>query len=264
MVLFGLVTFALAYGSGVARAWRRSGIGRGIHYRQIACFTGGWLILVAALASPLDEWSDALFAAHMFQHELLMVAAAPLVAFSRPLIAFAWLLWRTPHGSSLIGRISGASGALSAGVAFGLHAVALWAWHLPPLYEAALGHEWIHAFQHLSFFGTGVLFWWVLAHGEHGRAGYGAAVLYVFATALHSGFLGALITLSPRVWYVPYTSPQSIWQLSPLEDQQVAGLLMWIPASVIFAGAGLAFLLAWLRESARRVEHGRPTRWSVG
>jgi cytochrome c oxidase assembly factor CtaG len=87
-----------------------------------------------------------------------------------------------------------------------------------------------------------------------GRARYGAAVLYVFATALHSGFLGALLTLSTRIWYAPYASPSTGWQISPMEDQQVAGLIMWVPASVVFAGAGLGFLMAWLRESARRVE----------
>ena len=143
---------------------------------------------------------------------------------------------------------------VAASVVCGLHTTALWIWHIPALYEAALAHEWVHAVQHLSFFGTGLLFWWVLAHGHYGRAGYGAAVLFVFATALHSGFLGALITLSPRIWYEPYADAPSTSGLSPLEDQQIAGLIMWVPASVVFSGAALAFLLAWLREAGRRVE----------
>ena len=75
---------------------------------------------------------------------------------------------------------------------------------MPALYDAALEHEAVHVVQHLCFFGTAALFWWGIAHGRHGRAGYGAAVVYVFATAVHGGVLGALLTVSPRVWYAPY------------------------------------------------------------
>jgi cytochrome c oxidase assembly factor CtaG len=71
---------------------------------------------------------------------------------------------------------------------------------------------------------------------------------------------GALLALSPKIWYVPYATSGALWQWSPLEDQQMAGLIMWVPASVVFAGAGLMFLLAWLRESTRRVESHDPTR----
>ena len=87
---------------------------------------------------------------------------------------------------------------------FVLHALALWVWHLPALYDYALEHEAMHVVQHLCFFGTAALFWWGIAHGRYGRRGYGAAVVYVFATAVHGGVLGALLTLSPRVWYAPY------------------------------------------------------------
>jgi len=263
MVPFTLVLMAAFYGIGVVRVWRSAGTGRGIRYWQLGSFIAGWLTLVGALSPPLDEWSEALFAAHMVQHELLMVVAAPLIAFGSPLIAFAWTFSGTKGSSRIVAPFARSAGLLSAAVACGLHAIALWLWHLPTLYDAALANESVHALQHLSFFGTGVLFWWVLANGRYGRAGYGAAVLYVFATGLHSGFLGALIALSPHVLYAPYEGAQSLWDLSPLEDQQLAGVIMWVPASVIFAGAGLAFLLAWLRESGRRVEHFGSTRRTI-
>jgi cytochrome c oxidase assembly factor CtaG len=239
----------------VFRLWRRAGVGRGIGWWQAGSFVVAWLTLVIALTSPLDEWSEHLFAAHMLQHELLMVVAAPLIALSSPFAALASAFHHTYLPANAILRPIGRSTAtLWAGLVCALHAVALWGWHIPALYDAALAHQSVHAVQHLSFFGTAVLFWWVLVHGRHGRAGYGAAVLFVFGTALHSGFLGALLALSPRIWYAPYATTSALWRLSPLEDQQLAGLIMWVPGSVVFAAAGLTFLLAWLRDSARRVD----------
>jgi putative membrane protein len=255
VVTISLAVAAALYGTGVVRLWRRAGAGRGIRLWQAGSFVVAWLTLVLALASPLDDWSEHLFAAHMLQHELLMVVAAPLMALSSPLAAMAWTFHLTHLPINAVLRPIGRStGALWAGFACALHAVALWGWHIPALYDAALAHEAVHAAQHLSFLGTAALFWWVLLHGRYGRAGYGAAVLFVFGTALHSGFLGALLALSPRIWYAPYATSNMLWHLSPLEDQQLAGLIMWVPASVVFAGAGLTFLLVWLRDSTRRVE----------
>jgi putative membrane protein len=255
VVIVSLAVAAALYSIGVFRLWRRAGVGLGISVWQAGSFVVAWLTLVVALASPLDEWSEHLFAAHMLQHELLMIVAAPLMALSSPLTAIAWTFRRTRLPiTALVRPIGRSTGAMWAGLACVLHAVALWVWHIPALYDAALAHEAVHAAQHLSFFGTAALFWWVLVHGRSGRAGYGAAVLFVFGTALHSGFLGALLALSPRIWYAPYATGDAFWHLSPLEDQQLAGLIMWVPASVVFAGAGLTFLLAWLRDSARRVE----------
>ena len=87
-------------------------------------------------------------------------------------------------------------------------------------------------------------------HGRRGRTGYGAAVVYVFATAVHGGLLGALLTVSPRMWYLPYVANHPA-ALTPLEDQQLAGLLMWVPASLTFVAAGLSLFAAWLRHSDR-------------
>jgi putative membrane protein len=134
-----------------------------------------------------------------------------------------------------------------------LHALALWIWHLPSLYEAAVADETIHALQHSCFFGTACLFWWGIAHGRYGRLGNGAAVIYIFATALHSGALGALLTFSSALWYPIYESTTLAWGLTPLEDQQLAGLVMWIPSGVVFLAVGLGYLAAWIRESERRV-----------
>jgi cytochrome c2 len=124
-----------------------------------------------------------------------------------------------------------------------LHAIVLWAWHIPDAFEFALHHETIHAIQHLMFFVTAALFWWAIIHGRYGRVGYGVAVFFVFATAMHTSILGALLVFGKRIWYPSYTS---------IDDQQLAGLIMWIPSGVIFIVAGLALFAAWLGESERR------------
>jgi putative membrane protein len=134
--------------------------------------------------------------------------------------------------------------------AWSIHAAALWIWHFPPLFDATLGNEWIHAAQHLSFFLSALLFWWSLFYARsdsRSRSGYGAGVLYIFTTAIHTSILGALLTMSTRVWYTAYGNSPVAWGLSPLEDQQLGGLIMWVPAGLVYLGAGLKLFAGWLR-----------------
>jgi putative membrane protein len=256
MLVSSLVLLVAGYVYGLANLWRRAGVGRGIRRWQAAAFAAAWLVLVAALSSPMDEWAETYLAAHMVQHELLMAVAAPLFALSAAGIALLWVIPAPlrPDTFALLRRPMplGLWRGLTAPITvFILHALALWIWHLPRLYDAAVEHEGIHIVQHLCFFGSAALFWWGLIHGRYGRAGYGMSVIYVFATAIHAGLLGALLTVSPHPWYAPYViaHPSGI---TPLEDQQLAGLLMWIPAGVLTAAGGLALFAAWLGESERR------------
>jgi putative membrane protein len=255
MPVSSLAVFGVLYAAGLTRLWRGAGVGRGIRPFEALAFAAGWLALFVALTPPLDEWSDTWLVAHMVQHELLMVVAAPLVAMSAPLIAVLWALPANARQRAIdaVRRrpLTATWAALTAPLSvFLFHALALWIWHLPALYDYALEHEGVHAVQHLCFFGTAALFWWGIAHGRYGRVGYGAAVLYVFATAVHGGVLGALLTFSPRIWYAPYTIDHPAG-LTPLEDQQLAGLLMWVPAGLAFALGGLILFAGWLRQSDR-------------
>jgi putative membrane protein len=134
-------------------------------------------------------------------------------------------------------------------VAWLIHALALWIWHIPTLFDAVLNNEAIHTLQHFSFFISALLFWWALIHGRQGLMGYGAAVLYVFTTSIHSGLLGAIITFSRALWFSSYSGLTDSWGLTALEDQQLGGLIMWIPASLVYIVAGLALFAGWLRES---------------
>jgi putative membrane protein len=137
-------------------------------------------------------------------------------------------------------------------VAWGLHAAVLWSWHLPVAYELAVRHEGIHAIQHATFIGTSALFWWGLLYGRYGRAGYGAAVFYVFTTAVHTGLLGAMFTFADRPLYGLYSGTAAAHGADALGDQQVAGLLMWIPAGLVLTMLGIGLFAAWLGEAERR------------
>ena len=101
------------------------------------------------------------------------------------------------------------------------------------------------------------MFWWTLIEGRYGRFGYGAAFAYVFTTALHTSVLGALITFTGRLWYPIYAGRTAPWHLSPMEDQQLGGLIMWIPCGVVFVIVGLAMFAAWIGESERRQQYSR-------
>lgn len=256
-VLAPLLLAGWLYARGTERLWRSAGAGRGVRRREAACFAAGWLALAVALASPLHPLGNALFSAHMVQHELLVALAAPLLVLGRPLVPLLWALppgWRRAAGAAARGRAVRAGWrALTAPfAAWLLHAAALWLWHLPGPYQAALGGDAAHALQHASFLGTGLLFWWSVAHGRGGRTGHGAAAAYLFATAMHSGGLGALLTFARSPWYPAYAGATEAWGLTPLEDQQLAGLVMWIPGGLAYLVAALVLVAAWMRESERR------------
>jgi putative membrane protein len=243
-VLLGLLIAAGLYGRGVARLWVRAGSGRGVSLQQVTFFSSGLLIVLVALESPLDSVSQALFAAHMVQHLLLILVAGPLLVLGAPLLP---VLWALPEASRRgLGALWKNVNVLEKpGVAFALHSLALWAWHIPVLYTAAIDNRAVHVLEHLSFLGTGILFWFAVL--KPGRPAYGLGVLLVFALAIQSSILGALLAFSPTPWYTAHlsTAPQS--GLSPLEDQQLAGLIMWIPGGAIYLVAALGLFAAWLK-----------------
>lgn len=242
-----LAAAAILYAAGVVRLWRSAGIGRGIRAGAAARFALGWLALCAALASPLDALSERLFSAHMVQHELLMAVAAPLLVLGRPLEAWAWALpsaWlRTLAAFGRSRPVSHAWDAITEPVpAWSIHALALWLWHAPALFDMALEHEWVHIAQHTSFLGSALLLWWSV-FGRGSRRPDGASIASLFTTMIHTGALGALLTFAPHPWYAHYAGSAS---LSALEDQQLGGLVMWVPGGLGYLVAGLAIVAAWL------------------
>ena len=119
-----------------------------------------------------------------------------------------------------------------------MHGVAIWAWHAPILFDAAVTNIVLHRLQHLSFLLTAIVFWWSVLRNSNA----GLAAWHLFVTMLHTSVLGALMALAPRVLYQAQTATAAAWGLTPLEDQQLAGIIMWVPAGTIYAGAALAML----------------------
>jgi putative membrane protein len=256
-LLSGVAAAGAVYAVGCVRVRRRAGGRRALPAWRAACFTAGWSALLAALAPPLAGLADVLFAAHMAQHELLVLVAPPLVVLGRP--ALVWLGALPAHArhralGALRGRLPRAfwrtlGAPLTATL---LHAAVLWLWHAAPAFEWALRDDAVHGAQHATFYGSAALFWWSLLHGRFGRAGYGAAVLFVFATAFHSGGLGALLAVAGEPWYPTHAARAAAGGHDALADQQLAGLLMWVPAGTLLLGAALALFAAWLGEAGRR------------
>lgn len=251
-VIAPLGVSALLYGRGALELRRR---GRGIALRrwEAACYAGGWVIVALALLSPLHDASEQLFSMHMVQHELLMAVAAPLLILGRPMMVMLWAL--PARGRHAVARLSRRASVRATWRAITrpfdawlIHGLAIWIWHLPALFESTLHNEAIHALQHACFLGTGLLFWWSIIHGQR-RAALGMSIVYLFTTAVHTGVLGALMTFSRVPWYPAYGDGAAAWGLTPMADQQLAGLIMWIPASLAYLVAALAIMRRWLVDS---------------
>jgi putative membrane protein len=244
-IVIPLLVSAVLYGIGSVKAWRGA--------RALAYFTG-WLTLALALLSPFHSLAEHLFTWHMVEHEIIMAVSAPLLVLGRPI---GVLLWGLPHKVRLslthatrqpvIQRCwSWLTRPLNATL---IHAVAIWVWHAPPLFDAAVTHEVLHRLQHLSFLVSALLFWYSLLRTSRSS---GEALWHLFFTMLHMSLLGALLALSPRVLYLAQTAHSLAFGLTPLEDQQLAGIVMWVPAGTIYAGAALFFAARWIRPSKGR------------
>jgi putative membrane protein len=256
-VLAPLALSLLLYAIGLARLAPRTRAGRRALLLRGAWFALGWSALAVALVSPLDSAGGASFSAHMVQHELLMIVAAPLMVLGRPLGIWAWAVpqrWLKPVGDSLrVGWVRGAWHALTRPLhAWLLHFAALWVWHVPALFQAALHHPAVHALQHASFLFPALLFWWAVFDRCGAASARGAAIAYLFTTMLHTSALGALFAMSGTVWYPAYAERASAYGLSALEDQQLGGLIMWVPGGLAYVIAGLVLCAGWLRQADAR------------
>jgi putative membrane protein len=230
------------YVAGLLKLWPRQALGRKAILVRAGWFAAGWLAMVAALASPLDPAGSMMFSAHMVQHELLMIVAAPLLVMGQPFGPWLWALpaaWRKGVGRAVHWR---------PWAVVWDHFAALWVWHAPPLFQAALHSETVHAWQHASFLFPALLFWWAVL-GARGPK-LGPALVYLFTTMMHTGALGALFALSATVWYPAYGDGPLAFGLTPVEDQQLGGLIMWVPGGLAYVIAGLVLCLRWLTPSA--------------
>ena len=215
---------------------RRGGMRR---WRERA-FVAGVATLAVALASPLDGLSSSRASAHMIQHLLLTVVAAPLLVVSAPIPALLRGLPRSLRRAVRGVRLPAPRRAVPWAI---LHVIVLWSWHAAALYEAALRNDLLHRLEHVSFLVTALLVWAAVLS----RRAAGIGVLVLFGLSVQSGLLGALMTFAPTPWYPTYS----------LADQQLAGVIMWVPGGGSYLVAALALLMSLVAASDRSPP-GRP------
>lgn len=255
---FLLAALAIAYTTGALRLFSRAKSQRTSRRVQLACMYGTLATLYLALASPLDELGEQLLSAHMVQHLLIVLAAAPLLIWSRPVRSLAWSVPRSLR--PIAGRAWNSVRHSHLARALRVPMVGWIAfcgtmvfWHVPAIYQWASAGEVRHAAMHLSLLCAALLFWSVVLEspGRH-RLAYAASGAYVLAAALVTALPGALITFARHPLYVSRPLYPNRFGLEPLADQQLAGLIMWIPMDLIlFAAATILFALS-LKDSDRR------------
>jgi cytochrome c oxidase assembly factor CtaG/cytochrome c2 len=257
-VLASIALATVLYAAGFLRLRGRRCARPILRHREAAAFAAGIGTIFVALISPLDGVADQLFWVHMVQHLLLLVVAPPLFVWSRP--AIAWL-WAFPLSQrKRIGRFW-RGGGLGRAVEALMHPLVVWVlfsgffifWHFPRPYQWALQDELVHDLEHISFFVSGLMFWSIVIEPSgRRRLGYGATLVFVMTTTTLAALPGALIALAPRVLYPDYVSGAADWGLTELQDQQIAGIVMWVPGGFIYLAAACWVFFNWLRDAGRR------------
>jgi cytochrome c oxidase assembly factor CtaG len=261
-----LALAAVLYARGVRMMWRQGGRGRGVSTGQVWAFVTGMAVVTVALVSPVDARADSLLSVHMVQHLLLVLVGPPLLVLGRPALPMMMALPRSWRRSAR--RLEHSRSGRDVMrlftqpvFVFLLHVSVMWAWHVPALYDAAVRNNVIHAAEHATFLATAMLFWWVvLGTSPRRRLARGTALLCVFADGMQSSALGALLTFAGSALYEPYVRLQG--PAAALRDQQLAGLIMWVPASLVYLVIASILFVRWLQGMEREMQvlEGRAAR----
>lgn len=256
-----LVAVSLIYLAGVWRLKSEERLPKAALSRGLA-FAAGILLIALVLLSPLDAWGDELFSAHMAQHLILMMVAPPLLILGHPVAVMLWALPRERrHAAAGWWRRSGVvrpfvDRARSPLVAWLAASGVLWFWHLPKPYGLAFTEPIAHTLEHLSFFLTSILFWRVVIEDPQSRRlPLGATMIFVVTFAMENAMLAAILIFAPRVLYDVHAIAPAWSPLTPVEDQQLAGVLMWSVTGVADLVALAWLFVAWLASSDRRMRH---------
>jgi putative membrane protein len=260
VLLVSLTAIACLYWLGWSRLSRVAG-GIAVSTSRAAAFITGLAAMAVALLSPVAVYSERLFFMHMIQHLLLLLIAPPLLLLGKPLVPMLWGLpssWRRRAGqmlgpSHVLARLGDTlTMPLVAASAF---VITIAVWHIPVFYDAAQGRTLTHDLEHLMFFGTALLYWWPVIHpaGGRRRLSYGLAVPYLLPPFLESMVIGVLLTFADRPLYRTYAEMEMPWGFSVVSDQQLGGLIMWIPGGMLFLIPLIGLLTAVLRNEERSV-----------
>jgi cytochrome c oxidase assembly factor CtaG len=244
-----LLLALLIYAAGWARLRKRASAPP-----RPALFLSGWTVLTLSLISPLHEAGERSFTMHMIEHELIMLVATLLLAASSVGGVLAWGLprpLRLALGGSWKSPLAALWKRLTEPVTATLiQAVVMWVWHAPALFDRALDSSGWHIFQHSCFFLSSLLFWWAMLHPRGRSGGYGVSAACLFVTSLIGGALGALMSFSSSPWYADYAAMGMTGiGLDPVDDQRLAGLIMWIPGGLVHGVAALVMFYKWFKAS---------------
>ena len=231
------------YAIGPYRERRR--LGAPVSGYRVVAFTSGILVIFVTLASPIDSIGEHyLFSVHMVQHLLLMFAAAPLLVIGIP----PWAIRLFPYSSV----IHSATRFLTLPmVAFLASSGVFLVWHVPLFYEAALEIKLVHDFEHATILGVGILMWWPALSPVRALPSLSAPaqLLYFFILPIPTSIVGALITFMGEPLYSSYADAPRLWGLSAAVDQEIAGLLMWVPGKLIFWAAMAVAFFRWFSDA---------------
>ena len=217
------------------------GLGAAPSAAQRARFVAGLVVMLLSLNGPLHDLSDGfLFSAHMVQHLVLTLIVPPLLVSGTPASLFRQAM-RVP----VVARVAGVIGKPA--FCFAAFNAVIAAWHFPVLYNFALAHHAVHIVQHLTFLVVAVLMWWPLLSPlpELPRLSYPLQILYCFLMTIPMSLVAIFITYADSVLYPAYASAPRVWQMSPMQDQMIGGLIMWIPGGLFFVAVMGVVFFKW-------------------
>jgi len=248
-VLIGVFVLVALYAAGWRRA-RRPGERHQPSSWRLVLFAGGILTILVALVSPLDSLGDQLMVMHMVQHMLLLDIAPILLILGLTKVLLRPVTRRLQTVERRAGFLAHPVFALI------FYAGILWLWHVPALYDKAQGDDWIHAFEHFSFFTAGALYWWHVLSPIRSRMRLGGLgpLAYMAGGKLLVGILGIVLAFAPTVIYPFYANQPHYWGLTPLEDQMMAGLVMALEQSIVMGIAVVVLFVQMLNESERNAQ----------
>lgn len=264
-LLVGLVIMAWLYSRGVRILWWRSGVGQGVTVGQALAFNGGLTVLFIAFISPLHALSADLFIAHTVQHLLLILLAAPLLLLGKAPVALGWAIpkeiqrwwhywWRKQGDLYLIGRFF-----LQPRVSWSAYLATLWLWQAPYVYKVALHDELVHLVQHGVLLAASMLFWRLLLLPQSDETVSPALRFCFVATiALASILLGALITLTPPLWYPIYLPTAQRWGLTPVADQQLTGIVLLVSMGLVYLSLTIGYWRTWQQQNRSAMTTQQP------
>lgn len=247
----GLAGAAAVYAVGARRVRRAAGGHAALPGWRIGAGAAALALLGAVFLTPVEPWAETLFSVHMAQHLVLTMVAAPLLVVARPLLAGAMAL---PQGSRRrlwlarpwMDLARGRSATSLAVVAVLAHAMTMWVWHVPALYEVGIERPVVHVVEHATMLAGALPLWWLVLDAV-GRHATGASVLAVFASTLQSAMLAGLLTFAGTPIITAHGEGPAAWGLTALQDQHLAGGLMWFPGGLVYVAAGAWAFLRWLR-----------------